>query len=256
MCAVERPLFQDQQFRFTAYLRDPEATPLPEGVEARRMAIYRELVYNNIAGFLESALPVLQQLSDEKLWHHRIRQFLVHHRARSPYFADIPREFVQFLQEDYRPLPEDPPFLAELAHYEWVELALSIHEADSPPCERPANTPITELPLRPSPLAWLLEYRWPVHRIGPDWQPELPPEQPTWLVVWRDRKDEVRFLELNAPSARLMALLAELPPDTLARQAVRQLSAELRHPDPEALRRFAAELLEDWWSRELLTLSR
>ena len=49
-----------------------------------------------------------------------------------------------------------------------------------------------------APTAWNLTYRWPVHRIGPAYMPtESPTGRPT-LVVYRDRRDEVHFLEINA----------------------------------------------------------
>ena len=59
-------------------------------------------------------------------WHALVRAFIDQHRCHTPYFLEISQEFVQFLMQDYRPLASDPPFLAELAHYEWVELALDI----------------------------------------------------------------------------------------------------------------------------------
>jgi uncharacterized protein len=53
-----------------------------------------------------------------------VRAFIDQHRCHTPYFLEISQEFVQFLMQDYRPLASDPVFLAEMAHYEWVELAL------------------------------------------------------------------------------------------------------------------------------------
>ena len=36
------------QKQFAAHIRDPEHNPAPEGIEDRRMAIYRGLFYRNI----------------------------------------------------------------------------------------------------------------------------------------------------------------------------------------------------------------
>ncbi len=250
----ELPDFQRQQFAFTGHLRDPDGRPVPAGVEARRMAVYRELIYNNIEGFLASAFPVLRSLDSDALWHHRVREFLKHHRAKSPYFSDIPREFLQFLQTSYIVQKEDPPFLLELAHYEWVELALSIQEADLPePTEIPAEY-ITEMPLALSPLAWPLAYTWPVHRISADYRPETLPESPTRLVVWRDRADEVRFLAVNAASARLITLIDALPAGRPTREAVERLAQETGHPDVESLLAAAGAQLQDWLRCDILVV--
>ena len=62
-----------------------------------------------------------------------------------------------------------------------------------------------------SPLAWSLAYRWPVHRLGPDYQPSVAPETPTFLLVLRDATHKVRFNELSALSFRLLQRLDESP---------------------------------------------
>jgi hypothetical protein len=43
-----------------------------------------------------------------------------------------------------------------------------------------------------------------------------PPEQPTFLVVYRDPKDEVRFLEITPVTYQLLALIQEQPGQTAA----------------------------------------
>mgnify|MGYP006138349625 CR=1 FL=1 len=61
-------------------------------------------------------------------WRALVRDFYREFRAGTPLFPELPREFIQYLQErgDGR---GDPPWLLELAHYEWVELALSVAPA-------------------------------------------------------------------------------------------------------------------------------
>ncbi|RMG31415.1 MAG: DUF2063 domain-containing protein [Gammaproteobacteria bacterium] len=250
----ERPAFQRHQFAFTAHLRDPERVPVPPGVEERRMAVYRELVYNNIESFLASAFPVLRSIDSDAAWHRRVRRFLIDHRARSPFFADIPREFLQYLERQYEPQEGDPPFLLELAHYEWVELALSVSEETLPDRVNVDATDLLEHPLRLSPLAWPLAYTWPVHRIGPGSIPDAPAGEPVRLVAWRDREDKVRFLQVNAASARLLALLDVLTDSTPAIDAVRALARELDYRDEDHLVSFASELLHSWYEKDILLL--
>src|SRR5690606_27816955 len=108
---------------------------------------------------------------------------------------DIGREFIDFLQHRTAGA-DDPPFLIELAHYEWVELALDINTIDLDAIEAVSGDLLAQRPLL-SPLAWPLSYRFPVQRLGPACQPQQPGEQPTWLLVWRNRADAVRFTELN-----------------------------------------------------------
>ena len=53
--------FRQRQAAFAAHLRDPEANPAPPGIEARRMAVYRDLFFNNIAGLLAGNFPVIRR---------------------------------------------------------------------------------------------------------------------------------------------------------------------------------------------------
>ena len=79
-----------------------------------------------------------------------------------------------------------------------------------------------------SPLAWPLAYDYPVHRIGPDFLPKRPDAQPTHLIVWRNRRDEVRFMEANAVTARLMELMK--PRRATGRRLLSRIARELKHP--------------------------
>jgi hypothetical protein len=243
--------FIRQQLAFAAHIRDPETVSGPADVEDRRMAIYRELFYNNVEGFISSGFPVLREISDDETWHRRVRAFFRDHRCQTPYFAEIAAEFVEWLENERGEHPDDPPFIRELAHYEWVELALSVSDADKDlPTVDPNGDLMEGRPVL-SPLAWPLAYHYPVHRIGPEYQPDAPGEQPTYLVVNRDRLDEVHFLEINAVTYRLLQLLSEEPAPT-GRAALEQIAEELGHPDPETVIAHGQSLLDDLKARNIL----
>jgi len=199
----------EQQRVFAAHLRDPENAPPPAGIEPRRLAIYRELFFNNLVDLLGGAFPVARRILGPDRWRRLIRRFYASHRAHTPYFLELPREFSEWLRARESRPADEPAFLDELAHYEWVEVALSISEEEQPP---PAQDPAPlAQPLAVSPLAWPLAYRWPVHQLSPDFQPAQPPSEPTFLVVYRDAEDAVQFLEIGAETARLLDALERTP---------------------------------------------
>jgi hypothetical protein len=79
------------------------------------------------------------------------------------------------------------------------------------------------------PLAWSLCYQFPVHTMGPDNLPEETPAQPTYLMVYRNRQDEVHFLEITPVSPGLIALLQEN--ETYTRlDAIYCAIKEMNHP--------------------------
>jgi uncharacterized protein len=43
-----------------------------------------------------------------------------------------------------------------------------------------------------------------VHRIGPDYRPNCPRVKPTFLLVYRDRDDQVKFLEIGSGAYLLL----------------------------------------------------
>ena len=171
---------------------------------------------------------------------------MARHRAETPYFLDIGREFLAYLQAAYEAEPGDPDFLLELAHYEWVELALDIAEIELPTAGiDPAGDLLRGRPVV-SPLAWVLSYRYPVHRLGPSFQPKTPPAQPTHLVVYRNRLDAVGFLEINAVTARLLQLLSTSPESRPSgEQALREIAAELGHTNAEPVLTAGREILAE-----------
>lgn len=238
---VTRKDFQALQHQFSACIRDPQQIDMP-GVEERRMKVYQELFFNNIYRFTASAFPVATSIMSTVWWRAAVRDFLINYRCTSPFFSDISAQFLTFLQEGRQPTPEQPAFLLELMHYEWVELALDTAEADPFAGASELTDRLLEGHPVQSPLAWSLNYRYPVHRISAQAQPQTAPAQPTWLMVYRNRENLVQFMELNALTARLLQLLAEDEALT-GRAALRQLATEMEHPDVSAFEAFGHDIL-------------
>lgn len=228
--------FQQFQQEFGRHLRDPRRARRPDGVPARRMAIYGELLYDNLEGFLLACFPVTRRLLGERRWQSLVRAFFREARCRTPWFREIPREFLDWLGTVERP---PTAWLAELAHYEWVELALDVMDAEAPPHD-PFGDLMTGRPL-PAPASMNLDYAWPVHRIGPDFRPRKPQE--THLLVFRDAQDEIRFIELNRVTSRLVALLGN--GRLCGRAACAQVANEIGRADKDAVAAHGEAVLEE-----------
>ena len=246
-----RPDFIRRQYEFAAHIRDPGHMPAPEDVEDRRMGIYRELFYNNVETFLSGSFPVLRRIHDDSRWQALVRDYFAHHHSRTPLFLEIPREFLHWLEKGREARPGDLPFLYELAHYEWTELALSVAE-ETPQMANvdPQGDLLTGIPVL-SPLAWHLAYHYPVHRIGPEFLPEQPGTTPTLLVVYRDRRDAVGFLEVNPVTKRLLELIEEHN-HTTGHDVLLRIASELSHPQPDVVVTGGAQILHDLRVRDII----
>jgi len=250
------PEFQQKQYAFAAHIRDPDNVPAPQGIEERRMAIYRELFFNNIRNLLANMFPVLRKLHDDDKWHGFIRQFMQQHRAETPYFLQLPQEFLAFLQDEYETQDDDYPFLVELAHYEYIELALSISE-DSNNLEDvdPGGDLLHQAPVK-SALAWIYAYQFPVHRIKTDFTPREPAEQPVFLAVYRRADDTVGFMELNPITARLLEAIEDNDARQTGEGLLHTLAEEINYADADALVEHGAAALEEMRELEILTGTR
>lgn len=243
--------FRELQYQFTRHIRDPEHAPAPADVEDRRMQIYRDLFYNNVEDFLASGFPVLRKITDDESWHEMVRDYFRSHLARTPLFPKMTQEFLQYLDQEREAQQGDYPFMKELAHYEWLELAIAIdtREIDEVEVDREGDL-LKAIPVL-SPLAWPFAYRYPVHRIAPDFLPTEPGDQATYLVVYRDRHDEVGFLELNPVSARLLELM-QADSAMSGEAMLMQIAAEIQHPEPDVVVEGGAGIMLSMYEKDIL----
>jgi len=208
---VDKSGLFEQQSTLGRYLRDPDHSPPPTGMDVARAEVYRDLIFANLSSLLSGTFPVLIRILGNERWRTLVRLFLRDYRARTPKFGEIAQEFVGFLADEPQALREGnwPAFMVELAHYEWVEMALQQSDAEPLPASNAGE--LLDRPLRVSPLAWPLAYAWPVQQVGPDYQPEAPPVQPTLLLVRRSADWRVNFSELSPLAWRLLQRIDEFP---------------------------------------------
>jgi hypothetical protein len=246
---AEQPAFMQRQYAFAARIRDPQHATAPADVAPQRMALYEELFYNNIHECLSNAFPVLRSLHRDDDWQSLVRDYFISHRAQTPLFYQMPREFLHYLEHERSTQKHDHPFMLELAHYEWIELELLTAEESLPHYHAEGDL-LGSAPVL-SPLTRLLNYRYAVHQIGPDNIPLHPGDAVTHLLVYRDLQDKVGFIELNPVSARLLQLISEQP-QACGRQLLEQIAIELQHPNPQTVITGGSEILRDLQQREII----
>lgn len=199
--------FKQVQQSFIDYIRDPQK-PLPAGVPLERMRVYRELFFNNVLGFVSGGFPVLKSLYSEQDWQALVQAFFSQHDCQSPIFIDIAGEFLNFLQQEYQPKDNDPPFMLELAHYEWLELAVAVAQQKSDQLPLQAAE-IQRVPICLAATARVAQYHFAVQHIRQDYRPEQPLDTPVFLCLYQDHDGKVCFLQLTALTAQVLAYAVE-----------------------------------------------
>jgi len=249
--ADRRVDFRSKQAEFAAYIRDPENNPVPADVKEQRMAMYRELFFNNIEGFLSGNFPVLRKILNDQQWLALAQDFFAKHPCQSPYFSQIPEEFLDYLQNE-RDSSDDLPFILELAHYEWVEMALSIAREDVVASNQDLDN-LLNRNIALSPLAWPLAYQYPVQKIAPAFLPLEAPEQATFLIVYRNREDDVNFIEITPITYQLLEIIQEHE-NPLAEDCLKQVARESNHPDLEFIVAGGLQILKELAEKTIITL--
>lgn len=258
--------FQRYQLAFTAHIRNPKMHAKPANVVEKRMAVYRESVFINIFESVSICFPVCQSVLGKRQWRHLVRNFVANFSASSPIFREIPQQFLAFLED----IADLPPYLKPLAHYEWIELAISSQQIKPQLTQASMQPPIQQTPVQQAsvqqalnstcnyldsvitlvPASALLAYDYAVHKISKRFKPTI--IEKTYLLVFRNTNFEVKFIELNPVTFNL---LSEIQLQQLTgRQALTALATALQHPDLELFLRFGTEILHDLGRQQAITL--
>ena len=193
---------QETQLEFIQYLRKSTSSSNDPDV-GRRKSIYRDLVKNNINRIISDSFPISKTLIADHDWNAMIDGFITNHQSQTPYFLEICQEFLVYLNNERTQQTTDQPFMLELAHFEWIVLAMDIADINlhSPDPSKPTAESLYTI----SPLVLGLTYQYPVHLINDEYLPT--PINPTQLLVYRDRHDQVRILETDDLTLRIVQIL-------------------------------------------------
>ena len=227
-------LFQEYQAKFTAHIRDPNANKKPAGVVDKRMAVYREIVFNNIFASVSACFPVYRQILGVRAWRKLVRGFFSKHGSDTPFFREIPAQFLKYL--DTQPVAEH---LRQLAHYEWAELHVSTMHVETPPLSTQPDL-LNEHPIL-NPAHLLLKYDYPVHMLSRRHKTAEP--ETTYILMFRNDAFEIKFIVLNALTYQLLDKIQQQ--SISGQHALLKIAQALNHSQSEVIVEFGQQVLQD-----------
>ncbi len=249
--AVNLPLFQQYQLQFAAHIRNPHGNPKPQKVATKRMRVYKDIVFANIEAALANCFPVCKRVIGKRLWHKLIRGFFIHHQSHSPLFRQIPEEFLSYLEQldKWADIPATPCYFKSLAHYEWVELAVSSSEAKVDAVNVDTLGDLLKGIIVTTPTLELLSYDYPVHQVSPKNRPTEALAHPVYLSVYCDSNDEVRFVEINQMTYVLMQKITQS--SMTGESVLTEMAIEMQYPT-EQLITFGLPILQDLHAQQMI----
>jgi uncharacterized protein len=245
----EEPAFVRAQRELSRHLRDPASHPSPPTLPEPRVAVYRRAVIYNIGRFMADNFPRIKAVLDSSTWDEMIRDYVIRHRATTPTFAKLPDEFLDYLRSERQ--VSDPPYLYELAHFDWLENVIATDERRIEPAGITLDGDLLDGAIAINPIHRIETYRFPILAIDEHHRPEAPPASPTNIVAFRDQRHQYGVLDLNAIALRLFIAVRDQPLLS-ARHILEEIASELKHPNPAVVVAGGLDILERMRRRGLV----
>jgi hypothetical protein len=214
-----------------------------------RLAVYRSLVRNGLAGVVVRMLPRTRarlNAACDGRFDADFARFLEQVGPRTHYLRDVPGEFFAWARTQWMADSRVPAYLGDLAAHELAGFAVAASETRPP-------TPLAEVaPDRAIAFAdsvRLVRHEWAVHELPAEETAMTPPaRRETVLLAYRDAGHAVRWLELTPLAGAVVGRLLE--GETLQRSIAG--ACEEHRTAPKAVTADVARLLADLAERGAL----
>lgn len=162
---------------------------IPQSINSEQLAVYQRLIVNNLREFINRCFSDSRHFIDTDQWNNLQKQFLANTSLESPYFNDIPVQFLHYIHHAHNTqLPEG---VLEMMDFEVTLLNAEIAITPS----HQANTTWNEQTvLSWSPSAFLKTYS---HDFINSHLAEIIPQSGTNAIIWRNAEDEVYYQALD-----------------------------------------------------------
>jgi hypothetical protein len=200
--------------------------PALPGLRSGRLALYRELVFNNIIDGLANAFPLTQALLSQKEWNGLTQRFFASWDCTPYAYWQMSGELPKYAALAEAGLRKKYPWLLDLLNFEWSEIAVYMME-DIPLPEADQSGSLLRDRLCINPHLRLLQVAYPVHVQAPGTITKEDKGQ-YHVLIYRD--PETLTAEFMALSPFYAGLLENLiPGEQSARQILMAIAAQSGH---------------------------
>jgi hypothetical protein len=219
---------------------------IDQGVE--RLLVYRRLVRGTLRDAVALAIPrTLKRLGH--LFDESFSEFLSSRGPRTHYLRDVTDEFLAWAHEQWVKDDRIPPYAWELARHEALRIELGAMPSRGRRGFVPALEP--DQPIAFIEAARIVECSYRVHELSESEDDRTEPVRGNVsLLAYRSPEHEVRYLELSAMAATILAGLIE-EGQTL-RSALEQAAEQHGRALDDRVIQSTAELLADLAARGVL----
>ncbi len=163
------------------------------GTRQKGLQQYRRLLRNNFNEVMKQAFPIARTVLPEAQWDRLIDDFMAAHPAATPQIWKLPREFYHFVKANGYGDRMALPFLNDLLHFEWIEIAVHTMPDQNRGISHQKGDPMKDR-ITVNPEHRLIRLSYPVHLYAAG---EVEKHKGDYFVLTFRRKDfEVLFMDL------------------------------------------------------------
>lgn len=243
--------FVSLQRQFAAYVRGKNKIYDSN----KRASLYKGLLFGNINEILRSTFPLIVKILSATTWERLIADFIHDHKAITPLFYEIPAEFLDYLWHGRSIIKNDPEWLKEVAHFDWIEIFLETNNERNDEGLVPINKIESNDIICTSCNAILLTYKYAVHHLLQATEKiDKLPRQDTYLLAYRDSNLIVNFFPIDILAARLFTLLQQNKKYTINEIEQRIISEIEADIDIHDIKQRCQNLFNSWSQQEILLI--
>ena len=196
--------------------------------------LYHSLVVGSISSVISPCFPVLTSILSEQQWQIIVKEFLTKYQHDTYLYNRLAYDMVKFLQQHNI---TEYPFSAELAHYEWIELEISLID------EQPENMPdlsnsLLTTSFQLSNLARILNYQYDVENICQEYIPSKPLS--SYLIVYK-LNNAINFSKISEINFQILTYM--LNQQVTSQEVIQALCAMHGSIDKNILQNQVEEML-------------
>jgi len=162
-----------------------------------KQSIYRHLVFDNIHAVICAAMPLTEKHYGEDKFKELVQNFVYNIKIQSPYYRDIPKEFLSFISFK--------GILNDLSHDELTEFDMAFwSDATNIPTHN-SDAQLLDAKLYLNPVISLNKYDYPIHKVDNETILEEIKPNVTFRLLYRNlEQNTIHKVLLNEVSYKFL----------------------------------------------------
>lgn len=181
-----------------------------KGVKEKGIRYYRELIFNIIWDGICNAYPIMTDFLGEDEMKNIVHRFFSSHACKNPQVWAMPKEFMDYVNNNEQTLIEQYPFLSELMLFEWKEIEMyMMPDKAIPSYKEKGSWQVDKLIINPE--IEIISFTYPVFLVHPE---EIDDEMKDdyLLLIYRDiDSKEVLFNIISDVVKKFINVLLQEP---------------------------------------------